>query len=152
MKKIGKYLLVTAVLLAFEFTALGIMNGSTSNNIENIKGGIADDYYKIEASWSKLLSDTWHSAGGKVLIILGLILAFGPAAAAFVFDGSNSKHGGPYSMWITAALSLFLLIISMSAKFGSSDYQSNVCPAEYEIIKDNPDQIFPRVDKALNCK
>lgn len=151
------YLAVTAVLLAAELISIGIIKADKSNNtivyaeVKRAGYETTPGYVYVEASPNKRWDDANNGFGG-VLIIIGLIAALGPAIAAFAFDGSNSKSGGPLTMWLTGAISLLLVFMPYAAKSGSSSYETNICIDKYEANKSNLDALFPGVDEELNCK
>lgn len=151
IKRYGKYLLITAVLLVAELGSMAIMSGAKKNEVVTISESKQDGYAKqpgyarVEASWSKIWHDTWHS-NAKWLVILGLIFAFVPAAVGFFGDGSNAKGGIAWSLWGSAAISVFLLFIACAAKYGSSSYEKRMCLDEYEQSKGNIDSLFPGTD------
>lgn len=151
IKRYGKYLLISAVLLAAEFGSMAIMTAAKTNTVVIISESKQPGYEKqpgyarVEASWSKIWHDTWHS-NAKFLVILGLIFAFVPAVVGFFGDASNAKGGIAWSLWGSAAISLFLLFIACAAKYGSSSYEKRMCLDEYEASKGNIDALFPSTD------
>lgn len=161
MKKYLKYGLVSVVLLVAEIIGVSIIKSDKSNNVlivaEAKQDGYATQpsYVHVEASSNKKWHDTWES-NAKWLIILGFILAAGPGVCAYLFDGQNGDIGivaegqngksASWAIWVTAALSLFLIFIPYAARTGSSSYETKMCTEQYNLNKTNLDELFPSVD------